>query len=309
MSSLHVSQLPDAPFGAEVTGWDPVREPTDELVAELRGALAEHVLLVLRGQQAPTDVELIRFAEAFGPLFDGGAIFGVTGRTKEILELSSERNELGVEAGLAASTPLPWHTDYSYLPQAARETFLEAVRLPEGGGGHTWFCNLYDAWETLPAAQQAELQAYVGIHTIKGSGKHLERDDKVAMRTHQDRRNREYRYPGDRVPALHPLARRHPDTGRTALYVSSLVAGIEGVDEAAGRELLDELVVHATRPERLYGHPWREGDLIIFDDVGTMHRRDSSDPEQLRVMRQLSTMLTDTEGRLLHDETGALATV
>jgi alpha-ketoglutarate-dependent taurine dioxygenase len=309
MSSLRVSPLPDAPFGAEVTGWDPVREPTDELVAQLRGVLADHVLLVLRGHQAPTDAELIRLAEAFGPLFDGGAIFGVTGRTKEILELSSERNELGVESGLAASTPLPWHTDYSYLPQAARETFLEAVRLPEGGGGHTWFCNLYDAWETLPAARQAELQDLVGIHTIKGSGKHLERDDKVAMRTHQDRRNREYRYPGDRVPALHPLARRHPDTGRTALYVSSLVGGFEGVDEAAGLELIDELVAHATRPERLYAHPWREGDLIIFDDVGTMHRRDSSDPEQLRVMRQLSTMLTDTEGRLLHDETGALATV
>lgn len=309
MSSLHVSPLPDAPFGAEVTGWEPDREPTGELVAELLDALARHVLLVLRGQQPPTDAELIRFAGAFGPLFDGGQIFGVTGRTREILELSSERNELGVEAGLAASTPLPWHTDYSYLAQAAKETFLEAVRLPDDGGGRTWFCNLYDAWETLPADRQAELVDLVGIHTIKGSGKYMDRDDKVTMRTHQDRRNRDYRYPGDRVPALHPLARRHPDTGRTALYVSSLVGGFEGVDEAAGRELLDELVAHAARPERLYGHPWRQGDLIIFDDVGTMHRRDSSNPEQTRVMRQLSTMLTDTEGRLLRDDSGALATV
>ena len=276
-------------------------------MAELREALVRHVLLVLRGQRPPTDDELIRFAGAFGPLFDGGEIFGVTGRTREILELSSERNELGVEAGLAASTPLPWHTDYCYLPRAAKETFLEAVRLPADGGGRTWFCNLYDAWEALPAERRDELEGLVGIHTIKGSGKHLEQGEKVATLAHQDRRNREYRYPGDRVPALHPLARRHPDSGRTALYVNSLVAGFEGVEHAAGRELLDELVAHATRPERLYGHAWREGDLIIFDDVGTMHRREPSDPDQLRVMRQLSTMLTDAEGRLLEDAGAALA--
>jgi taurine dioxygenase/pentalenolactone F synthase len=60
--------------------------------------------------------------------------------------------------------------------------------------------------------------------------------------------------------------------------------------------LLDELMVHATRPERLYGHVWREGDLIIFDDIGTMHRRDPSDADEIRTMRQLSTMLTD-DGR------------
>jgi taurine dioxygenase/pentalenolactone F synthase len=304
MSSLRVVPLPDAPFGAEVTGWDAGQAPTDELVAELRAALAANVLLVLRGQRSPTDEELIRFAGAFGPLFDGGEIFGVTGRTREILELSNERNELGVEAGLAASTPLPWHTDYCYLPRAAKETFLEAVRLPADGGGRTCFCNLYDAWESLPAARRDELDGLVGIHTIKGSGKHLDRGDKAATIAHQERRNREYRYPGERVPALHPLARRHPYTGRTALYVNSLVAGFEGVDEAAGRDLLDELVEHATHPERVYAHAWREGDLIIFDDVGTMHRREPSDPDQLRVMRQLSTMLTDVEGRVL-DVTGA----
>jgi taurine dioxygenase/pentalenolactone F synthase len=293
MASLQVTALPDAPFGAQVAGWDPGREPDTELVTALRRALAEHVLLVLRGQRRPSDAELVRFAGAFGPLFDGGELFGVTSATREILQLSSERNALGREAGLAASTPLPWHTDYSYLPVAARETFLEAVRLPAGGGGRTWFCNLYDAWETLPAARRAELSGLVGIHTIKGSGKHLDRSDKAAVRAHQAQRNLEFSYPGGRVPAFHPVAQCHPETGRSALYVNSLVTGFEGMDEEAGRELLDDLVAHATTPERLYGHAWREGDLIIFDDVGTMHRRDASDPGELRVMRQLSTMLPD----------------
>jgi taurine dioxygenase/pentalenolactone F synthase len=289
--AIQVTPFADASFGAVVTGWDPGRAPDEQLVGELRAALAEHVLLVLRGHRPPGESELIRFAGGFGSLFDGGELFGLASPTREILQLTSERNERGVETGLAASTPLPWHTDYSYLPCAAKETFLEAMCLPADGGGRTWFCNLYDAWETLEPSRRADLGDLVGIHTIKGSGKHLSEDDKAANRVHRDRRNPDYSYPGDRIPALHPLARRHPDTDRTALYVNSLVGGFQGMSEPEGRALVDELMAHATRAERLYGHAWQEGDLIIFDDVGTMHRRDPSDPEELRMMRQLSTIL------------------
>jgi taurine dioxygenase/pentalenolactone F synthase len=291
--ALVLDTLPDAPFGALVEGWDPTVEPDDDLVAEVRAALAEHVLLVLRGHRRPTDAELTRFAAAFGELFDGGEIFGVQSPTKEILRLSSQRNELGVETGLSAITPLPWHTDYSYLPLAARETFLEAVALPPDGGGRTWFANLYDAWETLPASKQDQLDGLVGVHTIKGSGRHLDRDQRKVIREGHEYRNRDFSYPGGRVPANHPIAHRHPDTGRTALYVSSLVAAIDGWDEEAGRDLLDELMVHASDPSRCYGHAWQEGDLVIFDDVGTMHRRDPSGHDATRTMRQLSTMLAD----------------
>jgi taurine dioxygenase/pentalenolactone F synthase len=291
--ALVVDALSDAPFGALVAGWDPGTEPDEALVAELRAALASHVLLVLRGHRRPTDAELTRFAAAFGELFDGGEIFGVQSPTKEILRLSSERNALGVEKGLSAVTPLPWHTDYSYLPCAARETFLEAVVIPADGGGRTWFANLYDAWETLPAGRREQLDGLVGIHTIKGSGRHLGREERRALRESRDVRNREFSYPGGRVPANHPVAHRHPDTGRTALYVNSLVASIEGWDADDALDLLDELMVHATDPARLYGHAWQEGDLIIFDDVGTMHRRDASGLDADRTMRQLSTMLAD----------------
>jgi alpha-ketoglutarate-dependent taurine dioxygenase len=87
-----------------------------------------------------------------------------------------------------------------------------------------------------------------------------------------------------------------------------LVAGFEGLDQAEGRALVDELMRHATRPERLYGHAWQEGDLIIFDDVGTMHRREPSDADEIRTMRQLSTMLTD-DGCGLPDAVGAVTSV
>lgn len=291
--ALTITPLPDAPFGALVEGWDPAVEPDEELVAAVRAALAANPLLLFRGHRPPDDAELIRFAAAFGELFDGGELFGVTSPTREILQLTSQRNEIGTEAGPSAATPLPWHTDYSYLPRAAKETFLEALALPDDGGGRTWFSDLYGAWEALPEARRAELEGLVAVHTIKGSGRHLDKEQRSAAVEGRDRRHPDFSYPGGRKPARHPIAHRHPETGRVALYVSSLVAEVEGVPEPAGRELLDELMAHATAPERVYGHRWAEGDLIMFDDVGTIHRRDPSDPDQVRTMRQLSTVLAD----------------
>ena len=291
--SINVRKLPGASFGATVEGLEPAEPPTDEIVAAVRAALAEHVLLVVRGHRPPTDAELVRFAGGFGPLFDGGELFGITSPTKEILRLTSERNELGVETGPSAATPLPWHTDYSYLPCAARETFLEAVQLPADGGGSTWFADTYDAWESLAQTIHDRLDGLVGIHSIKGSGRHLSRDEKRAARAGREHKNPGFTYPGGRVPARHPLAHRHPDSGRVALYVNSLVAGIEGWDPDDADSLLEDLMVHATDEGRVYRHAWEVGDLVIFDDVGTIHRRDPSDPDQVRTMRQLSTMLAD----------------
>ncbi len=291
--SLKVRKLPGAPFGALVEGLEPAEFPSEDIVAAVRSALASHVLLVVRGHQPPSDHDLVRFAAAFGPLFDGGELFGISSPTKEILRLSSERNELGLESGPSAVTPLPWHTDYSYLPCAARETFLEAVRLPPGGGGRTWFANAYDAWESLSQTIHDRLDGLIAIHSIKGSGRYLSQDEQQAAQAGRAYKNPAVSYPGARVPARHPLAHRHPDTGRVALYVNSLVAGIEGWEPQDASELLEDLMVHATDEGRVYGHGWEEGDLVIFDDIGVIHRRDSSDPEQIRTMRQLSTMLND----------------
>src|SRR4029079_14066640 len=98
--ALQITPFPDAPFRAELRGWDPGDEPDERFVAAVRAALADHVLLVLRGHRRPDDAELIRRAGAFGALFDGGELYGITSATKEILTLTSERNELGVETGL-----------------------------------------------------------------------------------------------------------------------------------------------------------------------------------------------------------------
>jgi len=89
------------------------------------------------------------------------------------------------------------------------------------------------------------------------------------------------------VPASHPVARTHPETGRRVLYVSPhLTSRIEGVSPQESRELLDRLIAHATQSRFVWAHKWRVGDLLMWDNRCTMHRRESFDNAQRRVMKR-----------------------
>ena len=93
--------------------------------------------------------------------------------------------------------------------------------------------------------------------------------------------------------AIHPLVMRHPDTGREILYVSKgITRNVIGMPRDESSALLKELHQHSTRPENVYAHDWQVGDLVMFDTLGTLHRRDAWDPSERRVMRQLSTLWT-----------------
>ncbi|MFT7600131.1 MAG: alpha-ketoglutarate-dependent taurine dioxygenase [Acidimicrobiales bacterium] len=294
MTTLQISQL-DAPFGVVVEGFNPTTGLNEGTHAEIRDALDEHTLLLFRGQGALTDAELVRFAGYFGELFDGGELFGMKLKTKEILELVSERDEEGHETGPSAVTPLPWHTDYSYLPNAAQESFLNAVALPEGGGGATCFADAYGAYEALTPEMKERIEPLIGFHQLQGSGRYTPEEEKDEIRTSKAHRDRRFRYPGGGKANPHPVARRHPRSGRTALYVNSLVATVEHPDtgpmvEDEATALLQELYREIVKPERVYAHQWQLDDLVVFDTVGTLHRRDGS-PAGDRTMRQLSTLL------------------
>ncbi len=90
--------------------------------------------------------------------------------------------------------------------------------------------------------------------------------------------------------AEHPVVFTHPDTGREILYVSrGITKQIVGLDRDESSAILKEIHLQATRPERVYAHDWEVGDLVMFDTLGALHRRDSWDPSERRVMRQLST--------------------
>lgn len=283
----------DAPLAATVRGWDPSRPLSDDEVAQLREALARHHVLIFRGQPRPTAAELARFAGQWGPVAPAGELYeGISFEHHEVLAVSNELNDKGYERGVAGSGALPWHTDYSFFDNAAKETFLEALLLPPGGGPNTMFCDLYAAYDALSDEWRARLQSMRAHHTLTAaSGYSTPEGDAAEIEARNRQRNPELTYPDDGTGAWHPAVAVHPETGRTALYVSEFVSHFEGLDAEESRAIVRELLAFATVPERVYSHAWQVGDLIVFDTVGTVHRRDNLRTDQRRTMRQLSTLI------------------
>lgn len=294
----------DAPLGAIVEGWDPAADMTAALKAEISRALAAHQVLIFRGHKLPGDDELVRFAQNFGDLVKGSEWFGDVDPIPEILRVNNLEGDDGVPEGTGASRSLEWHADYSYVPTVGKESFLEAVEVPRNNPPQTCFCSQYLALETLPAAFVNALRGKRAYHSITGYStgeegpqisENLASDEDFRKGFAAKReRNRKLGVSRPDIPqAIHPVILRHPDTGREILYVSKgITRHILGMAEDESKALLKELAEHSTKPENVYAHDWRVGDLVMFDTLGTLHRRDAWDPSERRVMRQLSTWWT-----------------
>jgi taurine dioxygenase/pentalenolactone F synthase len=282
---LEITPLPDAPLGAMIQGWEP-SEPLDETTRDqILGALRRYRVLVFRGQPQPTDDELVAFVEAFGQPIKGSEWFRNAGERPEILPVTNIRGKDGLRLGVEGATDLEWHADYSYVPTPATMSFLNAVELP-AEPPRTYFTDMYATFESLEPELQNRLRGMRATHSI--AAYMAEPDRRFEAKVERDEAA------GVEAPAIpeaeHPVVVRHPDTGDELLYVSrGITRRILDLDKTESSALLKELHLNATRPERVYGHDWQVGDLIMFDALGTMHRRDSWDPTQRRLMRQLST--------------------
>lgn len=288
---------PIEPFGAVVRGWDPAHTSAAD-GAFLQAALDEHHVLVLRGHRVPTGPELARLGFAFGPVAPAADLYtGIAFDQREILHVSNELDAQGRERGVAGSGTIPWHNDYAFRVDAAQETLLEAYRLPADGGPATCFLDMYAAYDSLPLELRDRVTGLVGRHTLHAAGEyasvphHAGESDDAERAARAKQHNPEISYPDDGSGAPHPVARVHPRTGRVALYVSAFVREFDGMPYADGRELLDSLLRHADVPERHYCHHWQPGDLVISDQVGTVHRRGLVRADAGRTMRQMSTLL------------------
>ncbi len=294
---LEISPLQE-PVGALVYGWQPEEELTvqerDAIVAGLR----QHLVLVFRGHPQPSDAALVSFARHFGDLVKGSEWFRDAGtHPAEILPVSNTVGVDGVPEGSGGSMELEWHSDYSYVELPGKESFLEAVELPDDPP-FTSFCSQYVALETLPPTTVQRLRKLRAFHSITN----LRRDGRESAAQREYRagymakraRDEALGVERPKIPdAEHPVIMRHPDSGRELLYVSpGITRYIVGVPRDESNSLLQELHEHSTRPEGVYAHQWEVGDMIVFDTLGAMHRREAWDPTQRRRMRQLSTMLT-----------------
>jgi alpha-ketoglutarate-dependent taurine dioxygenase len=184
------------------------------------------------------------------------------------------------------------------MERPAKETFLEAVTLPPGGGPQTSFCDMYAALAALPTELRERIDGLVGRHTLMAAAYYGTADaDPEERQARQRQANPDLRYPDSGGGIPHPVIVRHPETGREALYVSSFVDRFDGVDFDEGRALLDELLARAVVPERVYDHDWQVGDLVVFDTIGTVHSRGLVKARETRSMRQLSTLVDAGWGR------------
>jgi alpha-ketoglutarate-dependent taurine dioxygenase len=283
---------PLQPFGALVRGWDPAAT-TAAVGRQLCDALAAHHVLVLRGQRRPTGAELAELGFAFGEVAPAADLYtGIAFDRREILHVSNELDTQGREKGVAGSGAIPWHNDYAFRDDAAKETFLEAFRLPDDGGPSTCFLDMYDAYETLPDDLRDRVEGLVGRHTLHAAGAYAAPTDDPEERAARARQaNPDLTYPDDGRGVPHPVVHVHPETGRRALYVSAFVRDFDGCTAAESRALLDALLVHADQPSRHYCHRWQLGDLVISDQVGTVHKRGAVRADAGRTMRQMSTLL------------------
>ncbi len=282
---LDVTAMTDVPLGAMIRGWEPALPLEGADRDQIVDALRRYRVLVFRGQPQPTDEELVRFVEHFGQPIKGSEWFRNAGALPEILPVTNVRGSDGTRLGVEGATDLEWHADYSYVATPGEISFLNAVELP-AEPPRTYFCDMYRAFETLDPELQDRLRGLRATHSIADYMAEPERD--FAAKVARDRSQGVER--PDIPEAEHPVVVRHPDTGCEILYVSrGITRGIIGMERAASSALLKELHLHATRPERVYGHDWEVGDLVMFDTLGTMHRRDAWDPSERRLMRQLST--------------------
>jgi taurine dioxygenase len=272
----------DAPCGALVEGLDLRRPLAAGQIAAIRQAWLHHQVLAFVGQDmAVEDIE--RFALTIGPFGTDPFFASIPGHphVAQVRREADEKTPLFAEA---------WHSDWSFLPSPPAATVLYGDIIPPVGGD-TLFASQYAAWDALPQTLKAAVEGRLGIHSARRGyardGAYGEKDKGRSMAI---------RYSDEALRTqTHPIARRHPETGRTALFVSmGYTIGIEGLPQDEADAVLRELFIHQGQAEFVYRHRWQQGMLLMWDN---------------RCLNHAATGGYDGHRRLLHRITVAERTV
>jgi alpha-ketoglutarate-dependent taurine dioxygenase len=249
----------DAAAGAEITGVNLARPLDDSTFADIEAAFDAHGVIVVRDQNI-TPAQQLAFALRFGDievnynsstygLPDHPEIYLISNVTKDGKPIGSRR------AGEN------WHSDMIYSAKPPRATMLYALEVPELHGltlGDTAFANAAAAWDGLPETMKRHIDGMLGIFDFTGRKRSTPPDEATIAR-----------YP----PVQHPIVRSHPRTGRKCLYINrDDCTGITGLPVEEAGALIIALSDHVVRPEFLYRHRWRKGDLVMWDNCTVQHK-------------------------------------
>lgn len=266
--SFDVTPLSDA-LGAAITGIDLSRELDADTVAALRKAWLDNVILVFPGQEISND-DQIRFCRSFGELefVRSVARDAAFPHTMMITNVTDTGMQTALEDG-----EMQFHYDQCYYEQPCDSSTLYAMEVPKVGG-NTLFANCRTAYETLPDGIKQRIGGRMALNYYDYARDPTIRPDSIDPAAPQ---------------WVHPVVRTHNETGRKALFVNRLMTiRIEDMDPDESDELLNMLFDHIEKPEFIYEHTWKVGDLMMWDNRCSVHARTHFEPSERRMMRRVT---------------------
>ena len=276
---MGIRVMPLSPaLGAEISGADVAAGLSDADFAAVREAWFDHGMIVLRDQDVSEDQQ-VAFGTRFGPVAPwsrfADKVDSVSNRNPYIM-LITNLKENGEYVGSLADGEIEFHSDGIYIEEPLAATMLFCIS-PTSRGGETAFANMYRAYETLPDDIRSRIDGRKALHAFTYDSART--DQNAARKTNRD----------DVAHFVHPVVRTHPVTGRKALYVNRLMTQeIVGMAPDESRDILDFLYRHMERPEFVYEHTWRKGDLVLWDNRCLAHARRDFPPGELRLMKRLT---------------------
>jgi taurine dioxygenase len=259
-------------LGIEVGGVDLARPLDDADFERIEQAWHEGLILLFRNQDLD-EAQQAAFGARFGELGKVLHQHGGRGTHPGVMYISNVV-ENGKLIGALPDGEMYFHSDQCYTERPAMATMLYAMEIPSRGG-NTLFANMYKAYETLPADVKRRIEGKTAWNVYDYAANPTKRGDVAS----------------DAPRFAHPMVRTHPATKRKALYVNRLMTeSIEGMPRQESDALLAYLFNRSEQPQFIYGHVWRPGDLILWDNRCTLHARTDFDASERRKLRRVAVL-------------------
>jgi alpha-ketoglutarate-dependent 2,4-dichlorophenoxyacetate dioxygenase len=272
-------------FAAEVTGLDFSQAAAALPARDLKAAIDQYGVVVYRNGKPLSDDQHVAFSALFGPV-EVGPMFKIQGDKKridnpalvDVGNLDADGNIMKPDNRrmMFRKGDRLWHADMSFHPNRATYSLLLGHEIPpEGAGGDTEFADMRAAYDALPGKMKDMIEGLTVEHSIWHSRKLAGFPDPTQEEL------------DSRPPAYHKLVHVHPGSGRKSLYLAAHASHIVDWPVDLGRGLIKNLMHHATQPQFVYRHKWRLGDLLMWDNLSTMHRAtEFEDTKYRRDMRR-----------------------
>jgi len=264
-------------LGAEVHGVDLSRDVSDEVLAEIRMALLDNLVIAIRDQTITPDQQLA-FARRWGEIHLHPFMQGMEDYPEilKIVKRPTDKKNFGGS----------WHTDQMFSPSPAMGTMLYALEVPSAGGD-TLFTNQYLAYESLSDA----MKAIAGQLRTVCVGDNFKAANGLSRKERYDRQMSEMKVkdPGDVITtSIHPLVRTHPETGRKSIYIGGHVQNFDGMTDEESQPLMDFFMKQSIRPEHTCRVRWETGTLTFWDNRCTQHFAINDYPAETRIMHRIT---------------------